>query len=427
MEYTLEDVFNKVAERIDIVYLIDTSSDTYITIKDNKLFHGLFGSSGLYSKMMSVFFESTVDRLVSESSPYGVFLKGAAKFTGTIANNARMRIGSKEITIALSTFPVDDVLTALLIKEIKKEEYISDFYKDQQMNAIKSAYLFIMNVNLITDKCENMNMSEISVYPVNERDISYTEWRKIIVNMFLPEDHERFNRISNPEYLKKHLHYHCSKSLDCQMMNLEGNYIWVKLIFSRINTGNDEDFRFLFMVEDIHESQIRLLDDLKKYENLANNDSLTCLFNHGKIESEISLCIDRCHAENKPVSLIMFDIDDFKYVNDTYGHAKGDYVLKTLSSIAGNYIASYGGKLGRWGGEEFVGICENTNEERIAEIAEELRIMISRYRFETVGNITSSFGVIQVDEDESPASAFDRIDAALYRAKSGGKNRVVRG
>ena len=55
MEYTLEDVFNKVAERIDIVYLIDTSSDTYITIKDNKLFHGLFGRSGLYSKMMSVF------------------------------------------------------------------------------------------------------------------------------------------------------------------------------------------------------------------------------------------------------------------------------------------------------------------------------------------------------------------------------------
>lgn len=184
---------------------------------------------------------------------------------------------------------------------------------------------------------------------------------------------------------------------------------------------------FLFMVEDIHESHIRLMNDLKKYENLANNDSLTGLFNRGRIDSEINSCIERCHSENKPVSLIMFDIDHFKHVNDTYDHAVGDYVIKAVSSIASKHLITHGGKLGRWGGEEFIGVFENITGDRIAEIAEELRVMISEYSFETVGNITSSFGVLEVNADESPSAVFQRIDSALYQAKNAGRNKVMRG
>lgn len=123
----------------------------------------------------------------------------------------------------------------------------------------------------------------------------------------------------------------------------------------------------------------------------------------------------------------MFDIDHFKHVNDTYGHAVGDYVIKTVSSIASKHMITYGGKLGRWGGEEFIGICENITGDKIAEIAEELRIMISEYNFKTVGNITCSFGVLEVNADESPSATFERIDSALYQAKNTGRNKVVRG
>lgn len=181
------------------------------------------------------------------------------------------------------------------------------------------------------------------------------------------------------------------------------------------------------MVEDIHESHTRLMENLKKFEKLANNDSLTGLLNHGRIESEITLCIEKCHSESRPASLIMLDIDYFKQVNDTYGHAMGDYVLKTFSSMVNKHLISYGGKLGRWGGEEFIGICENITGDKMTEIAEELRVMISKYKFETVEKITSSIGVIEVNADESSLVAFKRVDAALYKAKNSGRNKVVRG
>ena len=185
--------------------------------------------------------ENTVDKLVAKDTAYGIFLKGEARFKGYIANTARMRIENKDITISVFTVPIDDNNIALLINEIKREEYtlLQELETDQQINAIKSVYL------------------------------------------------------------KNNLKYSCSKSVDCQMMTLEGKFRWVKLIFSRINTGNDDDFRVIFM----------------------------------------------------------FDIDYFK----------------------------------------------------------------------KVGNITVSFGVIEVKADESPSDAFKRIDSALYEAKKNGRNKVVTG
>lgn len=123
----------------------------------------------------------------------------------------------------------------------------------------------------------------------------------------------------------------------------------------------------------------------------------------------------------------MFDIDYFKKVNDTYGHATGDYVLKTCASVVNEYIMKYGGRLGRWGGEEFICIFEGITEDKVAEIAEETRRIISECYFEKVGNITVSFGVIEVKADESPSDAFKRIDFALYEAKKIGRNKVVAG
>lgn len=267
-------------------------------------------------------------------------------------------------------------------------------------------------------------MSELNDKPANELDLSYTVWRQMILNMFLEEDHEMFLEISDPEYLKNNLEYHHSKSVDCQMMNLDGQFIWVKLIFNRVDTGNPDDFKFLFMVEDIHESHMQLMEDLKKFETLATTDSLTQVANHGAVESYIQNSIEKCRNDNKPISIIMFDIDHFKRVNDTYGHAVGDYVLKTLAEISSELLIKYGGVMGRWGGEEFIAVCEDTDIEKIATIAEELRILISEYKFDTVGTVTSSFGIIQVKDDETHLDAFKRVDNALYFAKNTGRNRV---
>ena len=123
----------------------------------------------------------------------------------------------------------------------------------------------------------------------------------------------------------------------------------------------------------------------------------------------------------------MLDIDHFKKVNDTFGHAAGDAVLKKFASIAKENLKACNCDLGRWGGEEFLGICKETAGDKMAEIAEKLRKIIEDTEFETVGHITSSFGVIEVSDGESAKEAFERLDAALYKAKETGRNKVVRG
>ncbi|MBP0978037.1 MAG: GGDEF domain-containing protein, partial [Oscillospiraceae bacterium] len=114
-------------------------------------------------------------------------------------------------------------------------------------------------------------------------------------------------------------------------------------------------------------------------------------------------------------------------VNDTYGHAVGDDVLKKFSKTCEKFLDPEKCKLGRWGGEEFIGIYKGITGDEIEKLAEELRSVIEKRGFDMVGHITSSFGVIEVYSDESAEDAFKRVDEALYAAKQGGRNRVVRG
>lgn len=424
MEYTKTQIFEKIEEKIRVVYLVDLTNDSYKMMKDTEIFHGLFGDSGSYTDMVRIFHECTIDKAINKNSPYGTFIKEAKKFSGTMANNAKMRIGKQELFISLSTLPVDEDHIVIMVSDLKESDYIKDIHKDQQMNTMKAAYLFSMNVDLNLDKCESMNMSESSDYPVNDLDISYTAWRQMIVNMFLPQDQEMFLNMSDPQYLRENLEYHQTKSLDFQMLNIEGEFIWVKLIFNRIDTGNEKDFCFLFMVEDIHESHMRLMEDMKKFEKLANTDSLTRLLNHGGIENEIRLSIERCRQQEKKVSLLMLDIDYFKRVNDTHGHVAGDEVLKDFANVLKSHVILYNGKVGRWGGEEFIGVCEDVSLEEISRIGEEIRGKIEGYSFGIDEKITSSVGVIEVNEQEAVSDALERVDTALYQAKNNGRNQV---
>ena len=167
------------------------------------------------------------------------------------------------------------------------------------------------------------------------------------------------------------------------------------------------------------------MEEMKKYGDLATIDSLTQVLNRGRIQLEIVTTIERCRADQHKVSLIMFDIDHFKNINDTYGHSIGDDVLKTIAGIARSQISCYQAKIGRWGGEEFMIVLEDITCEKVVEIAEEIRTRIAEHHFDTVENITSSFGVIEVLTKESTEDALRRVDAILYQAKTGGRNKVV--
>ena len=125
------------------------------------------------------------------------------------------------------------------------------------------------------------------------------------------------------------------------------------------------------------------------------------------------------------MSLIFFDIDFFKKVNDTFGHDVGDQVLIEVVQTAGEQIRKTD-SLYRTGGEEFVVLVPNTNLEQSAILANKIRQAIEEHEFETVGRVTVSMGCAMFDKksEDGAADMFKRADEALYRAKKNGRNRV---
>ncbi len=309
--------------------------------------------------------------------------------------------------------------------EMEEDEYVHEFMTSNKVNTIQNTYLFSMYIDLDRDTTSSLNITEVSDETVNS-DIKYSDWRMMIVNMFKPEDQEQFLRRSDPEYLKKNFPPGRTSSFDCMMMNLEGNFIWVKLIFSRAETDNDDDYRFVFMVQDIHENSIELLSTLKKYEELALTDPLTGLYNHGGIETEMYNAIDNLRKDGVPVSFLMLDMDYFKKVNDRFGHSVGDITLKKFAEILTDYMAAEKGFVGRWGGEEFVIICYGKSGDEAFNFAENLRKKVEETEFPEIKHITCSIGITDLTAEDTFDEAFNRMDKAMYVSKESGRNIVSR-
>ncbi len=131
-------------------------------------------------------------------------------------------------------------------------------------------------------------------------------------------------------------------------------------------------------------------------------------------------------AKSDPYSLgiILFDIDHFKAVNDTYGHVVGDQVLQAVVRCCQARLRQQD-HLIRWGGEEFLVLVKGGTAVQLEELAERLRLAIAEWPWAEVGGVTASFGVASVGQTETMAQCFGRADGALYQAKNMGRNRVV--
>jgi diguanylate cyclase (GGDEF)-like protein len=161
----------------------------------------------------------------------------------------------------------------------------------------------------------------------------------------------------------------------------------------------------------------------EKFKAMAEIDNLTGIYNKGKFNSILKIELERSRRYGRPLSIILFDIDHFKKINDAFGHQAGDYVLKTLADIVSSNIRSTD-FFARWGGEEFVILAPETDLEGAQILAEKIRKSIEEYPFENVGKVTSSFGVTEAYEKDTADSFVKRADAALYKAKDKGRNRV---
>jgi two-component system cell cycle response regulator len=165
----------------------------------------------------------------------------------------------------------------------------------------------------------------------------------------------------------------------------------------------------------------------KRLEYLAVTDGLTGLFNHRHSFERLEKEIHRSKRYSHPLSVIMMDIDDFKRVNDEYGHRAGDRVLQAMGQKIQSLIRA-SDIAGRYGGEEFMIVLPETVLENAVQAGEKIRMAISGKQLGGVSKpITVSIGVTQYKEGESAEALVNRADALLYRAKMNGKNRVEYG
>ncbi len=168
----------------------------------------------------------------------------------------------------------------------------------------------------------------------------------------------------------------------------------------------------------------QLKEENEKLLKSAITDELTGVYNRKFFEKRVVEEMEIADRANEHISLIIFDLDRFKLVNDNFGHQFGDEVLKRTTQIAGDLIRKTD-FLNRVGGEEFAIILPNTNKAQAVFVAEKVRKALEDNKHFKVGQVTGSFGVAERMKAESLRSWYKRADNALYQAKNTGRNRVV--
>ena len=133
--------------------------------------------------------------------------------------------------------------------------------------------------------------------------------------------------------------------------------------------------------------------------------------------------VEQAKNMKSDLSIIMFDIDNFKKINDKYGHDIGDVILISIVKLVKKVIRKTD-VFARWGGEEFMILAINSNKEQAEILAERIRKTIEFYNFHKAGTVTCSFGVTEFMIDDSLEEFIKRVDIALYDAKEQGKNKV---
>lgn len=204
---------------------------------------------------------------------------------------------------------------------------------------------------------------------------------------------------------------------DFQNNKLENKYTW---------SGNDALSSLGKSFELARVSTLNLLKNLsdknEELEKLYITDKLTGLYNRHKLDTVLEHEESRHTRYNQSFGIILIDIDNFKHVNDTYGHLEGDRVLAEIASILKNNIRKTD-TLGRWGGEEFLIIVPQSNKENLLELSTKLKDCIENYDFKLSKHITASFGLSFYKKDLK--TLLTNADDALYQIKRNGKNSIL--
>ena len=199
---------------------------------------------------------------------------------------------------------------------------------------------------------------------------------------------------------------------------------WISINYKQVLRGIPKELLYviLFIILFLLYRQYELKKYNQKLQTLSITDKLTGIYNRVKLDEMLIHKKNVYDRYKRVFSVIMLDIDDFKKVNDNYGHQVGDKVLKEISTIA-MINKRKSDMLGRWGGEEFLIICPDTALQGAVALAEKIRREIENHDF-GIKKLTASFGVSEYIDNDSVEKLIKRADDALYEAKRDGKNKV---
>jgi diguanylate cyclase (GGDEF)-like protein len=251
-----------------------------------------------------------------------------------------------------------------------------------------------------------------------------------------------FNYSSLDEYLEKqcscfanlfNMNSCLPHKFTCASNKLKISDINESTIKINVPDTNGENKTFFVRAIDIEPSKDEILvvftditfleEENKKIEILANTDPLTKIYNRLKFNVIAVEEISRVMSNMGNLSVVLFDIDHFKKVNDNYGHIIGDEVLVKLAALVKSMLRKTD-TLARWGGEEFIILLADSNEYESLIFCERIRKKIEEANFNVAGNITCSFGVSSFKENKTLENLISEADDALYIAKNAGRNRV---
>lgn len=207
---------------------------------------------------------------------------------------------------------------------------------------------------------------------------------------------------------------------DTVLVNLHETNYCIEGSVSPVVDATGDVIGIVFSFRDVTEARQKQ----QKNEYLSRHDQLTGLFNRNFLEEIMDGEMARASRYERPLCMIIFDLDHFKRVNDRHGHPIGDKVLKQTAKISQGSVRK-ADIVARLGGEEFIIVMPQTDIAGGLEAAEKLRALLEQYAHLSAGVVTASFGVAEWRRGESFQDWYKRADTALYSAKQGGRNRVV--
>lgn len=291
---------------------------------------------------------------------------------------------------------------------------------EQEISKIKSILDAQDNIIIVTnkEKITNVNKKFLDFFGIDNFD-EFIATRTNIFDFF----EEEFGFITKEQINKQESWIKYIKELHeiDRIVKIKSITDEEKIFAINVDYYDNKDDYYVFSLTDI--TKLKEKSNLLEYQ--ASHDKLTGLFNRNRFDEIYAKEIKRARRYNNDLSIIIFDVDDFKIVNDSYGHQIGDEVLKEMSQVMLNNVREQDITV-RWGGEEFLILLPQTNLAGAVAVANKIKIAINEHIFTSNSLVISgSFGVAQLLAEDSESDFISRVDKLLYEAKKTGKNKVI--